>query len=319
MANIRRAAFAIFIVVAMLLISSCSLPTKNSRSNANENYRSGSQGLSLSFMTNMPPSRIYDNEKLAVGVEIYNRGATEIQSSSSRIYLSGFDNSLISGISTSGINLGTLEGKSMYNSEGGYTTVVFEGYVGSLGTRNIDEYNPTLLVTACYRYETIADPMVCIDMDPFSPSNQEKVCNVESVSNLGGSQGAPVAITSVQAEPSKGKTRFKIYVSNVGGGLVFKDGYSYLNRCSPYNSQGLGFNDINFVRVEEVKVAGTSILPSCKPLEDGYLRLKDSGSGFMVCEYSSSIGPAYTTPMTIKLSYGYRNTIKRPIQIVKNP
>lgn len=317
MATIRSVMNIISLVMALLFITSCGYIGGNSRENANENYRSGSQGLVINFMPNMPPSRVYDNEKLTVAVEVRNRGATDIQSSSSRLYLAGFDNSLISGVSTAGNNIGTLEGKSMYNSEGGYTNVIFDGYIGSIGSRNIDEYNPTLQVTACYRYETIADPMVCIDMDPFSPTNQEKICNANTVQNLGGSQGAPVAVSSVQTEPSKGKMRFKIYVSNVGGGLVFKDGYNYLNRCNPYNAQGLEFNDIDMVRVEEVKVAGTSILPSCKPLENGYLRLK--GAGYIICEYSGATGPAYTTPLTIKVSYGYRNSITKPIQIVKNP
>ncbi len=308
-------------MILLVTLSSCSGlgSNKGSKQNVDASYRTGSQGLTMNFMQNMPPYRIYDNERLNVGLEIYNNGATDMKGSQGRVYLSGFDPTIITNIYSSGQPIPAVEGKQMYNTEGSYTNVYFDGYIRSLQARNIDEYKPTLLATLCYSYETIADPMVCLDPDPYTPTQREKGCNAEVVTNTKGSQGAPVAVSSVEVEPTKGKTRFKIYVSNVGGGQVFRDGYSYLDRCSPYDSTGLQYNDINIVRVSDVSIGTTSITGTCKPLENGYLRIKDSGAGYMVCEYSGITGSEYTTPLRIKLEYNYRSSVRKEVQIVKIP
>ncbi|MEK6947397.1 MAG: hypothetical protein AABX32_07365 [Nanoarchaeota archaeon] len=50
-----------------------------------------------------------------------------------------------------------------------------------------------------------------------------------------------------------------------------------------------------------------------------------NGEGFIICELQKSKGEysqtntAYTTPMVIHLSYGYRTSIQGNIQIIREP
>lgn len=134
-----------------------------------------------------------------------------------------------------------------------------------------------------------------------------------------GSQGAPVAINDVAVEAQPGKTRFKIFVSNVGGGDVLRDGADTLDRCSPYDATGLDYDDVDYVHVDEVVLGDASITGTCRPLENGFLRLRTSGSGFMICEVDGLTGPAYKTPLRVTLSYNYRDTISKYIKIIQTP
>jgi hypothetical protein len=180
--------------------------------------------------------------------------------------------------------------------------------------KRIDKYTPTVLATACYNYETIASAQVCIDPNPFAPTSVQRVCLPTTVSP--GSQGAPIAVTTVGVDASPGKTRFTIQISNVGGGDVFKFGPQYMDSCSPYNP-GLGYDEIDYVQVGEVSVADVSIRETCKPLDirDGHIRLTN-GQATLFCEFVGMREQSpYVTPLNIILRYGYRQSIARPIEI----
>jgi hypothetical protein len=314
----------------MLLLVSCGASTQNNSGIVNTNFRTGSVGLELRMIQNNPPLRQFDDEPLNVLVEVHNDGATDIEDGQAFMYLSGFDPSLVTGISTFGERLEALEGRDIDLPEGAFTVVNFVGNVRDLRSRNIEQYEPNLLVTACYGYETIANPEVCIDGDPYSVSQTQKVCRGDqSPKNLKGSQGGPVAVTRVDVEPSPGITRFEITVENVGRGLAYKPGLNFLDRCNPYNIDGLDHNDINLVRLDELKLGTTDIRSSCKPLENGHIRIKSDrtgavggslrGSGIIRCELRDINQPAFTSPLRVQLSYGYRDSVSKSVNIIQIP
>ncbi len=306
----------VILAICMMLAGCGSYSSRDE--NTDENYRTGTQGLAINFMNNMPPTKIYDDEPFQVVLEVRNRGATDIESgSNSKVYISGFDSNIIVGIPSSGTAIEDLDGKSIYNRHGEYTTVDFEGTISDLESKNIDNYNFRLLATACFNYKTIAEPAVCIDPDPYSSSDKEKACNGNTNPSVG-SQGAPIQITSIDVESLKGRTKFKIHVSNAGGGTVFRHGYSYLDHCNPYDSTGLEYTDVDYVTLTKVMVSNTDIKGTCKPVKDSQIRLID-GRAEIVCEYSGLSGPAYTTPLIIELDYGYRISTSRNIEIIATP
>lgn len=292
------------------------------RGDANEDYRTGTQGLVINFMTNMPQSKVYDDDVISTVIEARNRGAYDILTgSNSKIYLSGFDPNYIlntDGMGSGGKDIGTLEGKSQYNAQGDFDTYSYEGTPIDLANRDIDNYDFKLVATACYLYKTIAEPTVCIDYDVFTASSKEKACDAERDPSLG-SQGAPIRVDSIEVEPSKGRTRFKMTISNAGSGTVFKNDYSMLDRCNPYDATGLEYNDIDYIRLSKVIVSNVDITGTCKPVKDGYLRL-NSGRATVVCEFNNiAPNPAYTTTLFVELDYGYRETISKDIQVIATP
>lgn len=297
-------------ILLCLLLISCQ--TRDERTNVN--FRTGSQGLVLRFLPNLPPVRMYDDQDFNAVVEVWNAGASTV-GGTDRLYISGFDPSILTGVTTFGQPIEEMEGKTLYNLQGTQSYVDFKAIPIRLRSRNIDRYPFTMLATACYQYRTIASQNVCVDPDPFSPTAKEKVCMAAPVSY--GTQGAPIAVTTVDVEPSPGRVRFTIRVSNVGGGAVFQPGPQYLQKCSPYDSKGLEFGEIDMVRVNDVFVSGVSILPTCKSLDQGNLLRLFNGQGQFICELRAPrANPAIVTPLNVELEYGYRNTIATPVEVL---
>ncbi len=276
-----------------------------------EEFRRGTQGLTMRFSQNLPPARLFSGEELAAVLELENRGTYTIGGPGDRIYLTGFDPSIIAGISPAGEQIPLLEGRTQFISQGGFDTVSFRAQTRFLE----DRYPVRLLATACYGYETVATANVCIDPDPYSPTIRQKVCTTQNVP-LGSGQGAPIAVTLVESDASPGKTRFKIHFQNVGGGEVFRFGGLMLNKCGP--SGGLGFDEIDYVELTDVIVSGTSIRGSCRPLDRGHIRLTN-GQGLAYCEFDRPRGEAaYVSPLTIVLRYGYRQALIQNVEILPN-
>mgnify|MGYP006274033263 CR=1 FL=1 len=307
--------YILVILLLALVLSGCSLAPGSDRDD-DEDYRTGTEGLRLSFMQNLPPYKLYDDEDFNVMIKVQNVGAEDLSTgSNSRVYLSGYDEHIIRDMDRSQ-TIGDVEGKDQYNHQGDFTTLEYSGDIRDLSSRNIDTYPFTLLATACYGYTTIAEPTVCIDPEPHSTSSREKACNADLDPSVG-TQGAPIVVNRIDVEPMKGKTKFKIHIRNAGSGTVFKDGYSYLSSCDPWDAEGLSYTDIDQVNVVSVEVSEQDITGTCKPLKDGYLRLTD-GNGYIVCELKDLAGAAYTTPLRVQLEYGYRQTLRRNVKVVSS-
>jgi len=299
------------VLFLLILLAACGTPNED---RTPVDWRTGSQGLVMRFLPSLPAPRIYDDTPMDIVIETFNAGATPV-GPNDRIYLSGFDPAYITGISSYGEPLEASEGRTQYNLQGTPQYINFQGIPIKLSARQIDRLPFTLLATACYNYQTVASENVCIDLDPFSPTSRNRVCQATGVSP--GTQAAPVAVTQIDVEPAPGRTRFTIYVTNVGPGNPYKPGVEYQAKCSPYDPVGFRFNELDMVRVNDVQISGQSILGSCKPLEDGsHLRLIN-GVGKLFCEFRGArTTPAYFTPLITYLEYGYRQTIATPVEII---
>lgn len=299
------------IVALLVLVAACGQTGKRVD---NANYRTGGEGVFFTLGTNLPPARAYDDQRLDVLVELENRGATDIGGAGDRVYLSGFDPRIITGIPYNGQQIPAMAGKDQYGP-GDKAFVSFSGVPVSLTLLNIDKYTPRLQVTACYTYESIGTGNVCIDPDPHNINSRDKVCEPHNVGL--GTQGGPIAINTIEVNPSPGVTRFEFVVQNVGRGQPFRSGVQYLQKCSP-NDAGLAYNEVDYVEVVDVNIAGISIKNSCRPLDQGHLRLQNGG-GRIFCTFDHVPGSAaYVTPVTVRLRYGYRETIERDITLIQS-
>ncbi len=305
------------LIICVMLLIGCS--NNGSRGNSGRaDVRTGTKGLQLSLLPGAPPEKFLGPGKMSIGLQVKNLGATTIdgQVFGGNVYISGYDPNVFQNVrGPTGQNhdgLGALSGKGLSDPTGGMEVKEFETDI------NLDEgipsYKTTILLTACYSYETLASTQVCVDPDPFSTTTKQKVCQTKDVS-LSGGQGAPVAVTKVEAAPSAGKIRFTIYIQNVGGGLVY-DKETPLE-CSPY-SDGISYKHLDQVNVVEVKLGGSSM--NCKGLTGNQIKLIEGKRSFL-CEYDIPGGTssAFNSPMSIKLQYGYRDSASRNIEILRSP
>jgi hypothetical protein len=359
----------LFVFLLSVFSTGCDLIKKDGGKTEATDFKRGPSGLVMQFVKNYPGDSYIASsgtEKILVMIDVRNKGTYPEGDhfSGGSIYISGFDDEIIDMTGLTDAEKGALtkeqlkakqiENKtkklsdsdmflpaaSPINPLGGFSTVEFEGNVIAENLK-IDEYNPTILATACYPYATKASPTVCVDPLPFD-DRQEKVCNIGSYTLP--TQGAPVAITKIDQEAATGKIQFRISIKNVGDGDVLKPddaGSSViLDKCSPFGRMVVGDfgeteietldrRDFDRVKVKSIRVGNVDLWNSdetknkCSPFADGsndIIRLFN-GEGFVICtlnvEDLGSAPSAYTTPLYIELEYNYRSTISKPIKISK--
>ena len=329
----KRKLFLIIVLILLISISGCG--GKKDVKKSLEEIRTGTEGISVSFLPNNPPATIHvenDNTPFDVILELKNKGAypqPDEQDFYVNVYLSGYDKNILElDVERNDVNRlkTSLIGKSLVNIGGGSDIVTFKGKVKS-SQLNVEKYEPILLATACYKYSTTAEPSVCIEPDPYSTLTQKKVCEVKDISLSG--QGAPIAVTKINEESFKEKTQFKLTIKNVGNGDVIKE--QSIKKCDPFGkaeNDKIGREDLDKVYLERVTIGGLPL--DCSPFAEdsvrstqGIIRLVN-GEGYIVCDLQKEGYDAYkesktafTTPLKITLSYGYRTIAQRSLQIKK--
>ncbi len=276
--------------------------------------QTGTQGVEIRTMPNQPPTTIYDENELVALVDVRNRGNYDLLPQDCFIQITGPDPNIVGPSLTvprsCAENLGVLEGKSVYNTEGDFNQIEFRSS-NVLLPQGVFEYNPTLKFVSCYHYHTTANPQVCIDPLFYQVTPEQKACDFRKSIITGGGQGAPVGVGYVGVEMTGGRAIFDININNLGGGTVLSP-HADIRSCA----------DGTFDRTEVDRVAYTTQLSGanlvdCNP-KDGLVRL-NNGQGKIRCTFNIPGSFAYETPLLIDLDYGYIKSYSQPIKIIQTP
>lgn len=271
--------------------------------------QTGTEGVQLEFLANAPPDQLYDQADFIALLELRNRGNDDVAANECFVQMTGMDPGIIR--LPPSLSCGELEGKNVYNVEGGFSQVQF-GPVPVTLPVGVYEYNPPLKATVCYNYRTTTNPQVCIDPLFYQVSAEQKACQVRDVS-MGGGQGAPVGINYVNVEMTGDKAIFEIDVANFGTGRVLSRGVN-IQECA---SRSIGLEDFDVVDYI-VTLSGEGVAAGdCKP-SGGRLRLHNN-RGKIVCSFSLGRTAAYETPLQIDFAYSYMDSISKQIKIIQTP
>src|SRR3989344_5116682 len=98
-----------------------------------EQVKTGTQGVELQFVQDSPPTLLYDQSDLIALVEVKNRGNHDLKAQDCFVHVTGFDRNIISGSffgpRSCAECAGVLEGKNLYNTEGGSNVLEFESSI----------------------------------------------------------------------------------------------------------------------------------------------------------------------------------------------
>ncbi|MBW2965553.1 hypothetical protein KY342_00450 [Candidatus Woesearchaeota archaeon] len=310
--------FLILIIVSLFLMGCERIRRQRVRpEDVEEDVHRGTRGLLMRFARNLPPNKIFDIDALDIFLELENKGASDLRGSRCFLFLSGFDQSIFPQLPKFYQECGDLEGRSIYNPDGGYDTKQFTSPPYSIYLPEaIDSFPQTFVVHACYEYRTKARPIVCINPRLYDITSPVEACVVQDVP-MGGGQGGPVAVERVEVDMMKDKVMFKIHVANVGGGTVIKHGTSLRGDTVGSCPNQLEYTNIDIVDIERLDMSGGSMI-KCVP-EDGFVRLIDN-RGKIVCTFLViERNTAFTTPLIIDLKYSYLDSISKKVEIIKTP
>lgn len=274
--------------------------------------KTGTQGVELRLLNNYPPPIIYDKNELVILLEVQNKGNYNLPAEDCFVQITGFDPNIIGGNlqepRSCAENLGgILDGKNVYNIEGGTNQLEFKSMVNL--PSDIFDYAPPLNFLTCYHYHTKASPQICVDPLFYQVTAEQKTCIPHDV-GLGGGQGGPVGIGYVGVDMAGGKAILEMNVVNYGNGQVVRPANIY--NCG---KGSIGYQDLDKVQFN-VELSGGSLI-SCKP-DDHLVRLVNK-QGKIVCQFNINGASAFETPLMVDLDYGYVQSQLRTVKIVKTP
>lgn len=250
------------------------------------------------------PKEVYTGQGLEIPIQLENGGTSKIENAI--LILSGYDDKIINFRTQPKIEGISLEGRSEMVPVGEKRTEIFT--ISSVNLPSAKQITQIIQAVACYPYKTEASPVVCINPQAaYGKTDIKTGCDFTDA-QLSSSQGAPIAVTKVETWYfiDERQVEFRIFVKDVFGKGIVTNSATYGKRCLV--SDSLGENDLNIISAE-VYMSGQ--LLSCysvtgtDPIEKFNL-LQDSSIPVLRCR--AKLDPnkaAFTTPLTIRLSYGY--------------
>jgi hypothetical protein len=163
-----------------------------------ENYRIGSEGVSVEFVKNMPPESIRQGQDVFLGINLWNRGAFDVETGFVTL---NYDTLYFNEIDSSQEDepyFFDIKGKGPGYSTGGrlfldLNRLKTQELPGQINTRET-----TISANICYPYETLLADNFCLDRDIFE-TEENPTCRNTPVKTYPG-QGGPVIITKIETE-----------------------------------------------------------------------------------------------------------------------
>lgn len=293
----------IFLLILCVSLISC---TGGRGGMVDQDFQTGTQALQYRFIA--PQGNLFQGQNSEIVIGIDNRGASPIRQG----YINLIVESPYIQIIGNHRQRFSLQGRSTMFPQGEQSQIRYPIIVGDMDRQSV-ERKTTVLANVCYDYMTQLNEVVCIDPDPydFSRSIERQVCRVTDIRSSG--QGAPLVIDAVGVTMVRDGTvvypTFSISVQNRGNGIaVSSDRVNQLCSNSPLTTEQLNTFSV-------MAMLGETQL-EC---DQHVVQLRNKQARIQ-CRDTRGIDPSlgvYQTPLYIRLTYGYSDTISKEITIVR--
>lgn len=270
-----------------------------------EDYRQGVKEIEMNFLQESPPNEVFEGSDFQVGIRLRNEGGSDTKQAILKV--TPLAQELVD-IEKIDENPFSMQGRSNVNPKGDEIVYTLPAKAKPLSNlmSGLESHEVSIIAKLCYLYESYASPTVCIDT---AGDENTKVCEVKDVTLSG--QGAPVAVTNVEVSmiPTESgiNPNFKIHVKNKGDGHVYHPNY-FDSACTKGSSSD-----------EEIDTVFISASLDDRTLDCTPKHLQLGNENHFTCTTQTPLTSkgAYTTPLEIKLTYGYMNSIKESVEIKK--
>ncbi len=321
----------------LLLLSAC---TPGPRST---NYRTGNDGIVLSFERGTPPKEAYEEMRVPIAVRLWNKGAHPVNYTDIVFALKGdpfyvaiTPDPLLEQARKGEIpnyqgeredEFLILLGKSPGYENGRWLDLLpVAEFLPIKGLRESPETQ--LFASVCYPYETLFSAEVCVDANAFNGNVQRQVCSAQSLT--ASSQGAPVAVTLVENRPSPLRVAmeggrgyvdivqpvFLIHLQNVGDGTVLMPGPDSRRELDEACALRVPPERLNKVAVS-ASLSGLNL--TCTPSE---AILRDDKAFFSCVLPPGEVPlemPNYLATLVVKARYLYQSRLSVDVAITRRP
>ncbi len=312
----KHAQLALLIILLLVLAGCDYLPGKKDHLIDPAKFHEGTSALSMSAAARAPPSIVKENSEFKFYAILKNLGVAPIENGLIKLVV--LDKDHIEGrppLYYSNIN---LKGRSLEWPDG-ETDMRYFSLTAKEVKNEMSSAQTELMLVACYDYYTELLTDVCIDTDIYGVNSQsaQKACSYNSARLGSKGQGGPVEFVRLESDFISTETgvipEFKLYLSNMGKGGVYKAG-EHMKICgSEPIEDGKLIN--NLVSVE----AWLSNQQMDCTVPGGKTELDISNpENYVVCKASSEVPKstiAYSSPLKVIARYGYTNSFSKPVLI----
>ncbi len=301
------------LLLALLLLSACDL---HHYEGTGEDGVTGTQGVKMDFIPGTTPLRIMEDEPYNIQLRIENKGALDIEEG----YLDySFDRQLFDFQNREDVQDFALQGDDgAFRGEDRVKEIRMHSK--TIPMQDVTQTTTGIKINACYEYGTRFEGTMCIDTDLRSDSS-DKPCIMSPVSGDRG-QGAPVVVHRVEPRGSMGSAganiNFDIYIRNAGRGTVISPGSAERLCRSEISSEDFGLIDLSEIIVSKYRLSEGDIRCESHTDSPNQFDLRHQRD-YISCRISDEI-PAdlgtFTTPITIRLDYGYLQSLEHRVDIV---
>ncbi|MFH1591410.1 MAG: hypothetical protein ABIC95_05795 [archaeon] len=268
------------------------------------------EGMDFSFEKSQPPGEVDTGDSIYISFSLANKGCSDTEGA--LLQMTGLDTEKIVLTQYYFDNI-NMKGKSQTNPWGDILTLSTDGIIiGADPAKKIDAVN--MYAFLCYPYTTTASADICISPRKDTPVElAPESCKHGNV-RLDPTQGGPVVVHNVETrliDSNYGrKMQLNIYLKNRGNGKVVPA------------TQGQCFGDA-LVTLEEVAFGDYSLSTeganriTCGRGEGPVtIKLSEDSNNMIKCIVDLyETGPSYTSPLYMRISYGYRLTKQQRIAI----
>jgi len=296
-------------IILLLIAVGCS--SKTPTSGNTQPFKGGTTGILLSFEQDAPPAEVFDGGDFPfdVVVKLKNDGEHDVLKDDVTVKVSGILSTEF-GKSEAELSqkplddvLGTKKESSGDIQQSGPVFVEFNGLNHAALLSGNVPYR--LRAEACYKYGTTAISQVCVRKNNLD--TKDTVCDVNEDKNVA-SSSAPVQVTSFkETQRATDKIAFTFIVAHKGNGNIFQ-------QATNCDTSSRSFEDKVWVEVES-GMAGLE----CSGLRDGtattgYVTLYGDDKP-ITCTQTVSTNSDYSTPVTIRLMYDYKDSIETTVLV----
>ncbi len=276
----------------------------------------GTKGITMSFMSNAPPSEIPENSSFTIGLELKNNGEYTVNAEKAEITLSGVKPSSYGIADATLNNSGDLTGSQKLGQEvfPGATDII--QYEASKTPAVLGNQQITFLATLCYPYKTISQTTICVKESlTKQTTGGPEVCKLTGEKTVYNS-GAPVQVSSVSQFPVGGRVitglTFYLKITNAGGGTAYPAGQ--VTTCSK-----VGFSDVNKINITKAYLINLEKTLDC----EGKQIILTDGAGSITCKIiglsATDVAGEFEDILWTELDYGYKQDVTKTATIVNVP
>ena len=215
----------VLLVVAGIMFSASACTNTSNNGGSGQVFQGGTNGLILNFMSDAPPSTVYDNGQSPFSIIVTVKNDGEYDVNNIHFEVSGLNPNEFSGLTghltkdyTTPLTGKTKLQDKVIEGDSAYVTLA-DNVKYSNTLKGGGELPQTLLVSACYPYATVATSQVCLQSNYLDGDNS--VCDPSTTNKMSVS-AAPLQFTSFsQTAVAKNKLRLQYKLEMKSTGQIY--------------------------------------------------------------------------------------------------